>query len=57
MDTGIDVCVRELAEAVAQATDLNERIDWDSSKQDDIPKKQLDISRLASFGWKARICL
>ena len=57
MDTGIDVCVRELAEAVAQATDLNERIHWDSSKQDDIPKKQLDISRLASFGWKARICL
>ena len=49
--------IRELAEAVAQATGFIGTIDWDSTKPDGTPKKQLDVSRLASLGWRARISL
>ena len=55
--TGLDLSIRELAEAVAQATGFNGTIDWDSTKPDGTPKKQLDVSRLASLGWGARISL
>ena len=55
--TGIDLTIRELAEAVAQATGFQGEIVWDSSKPDGTPKKQLDVSRLAQLGWRARIPL
>ena len=55
--TGIDLTIRELAEAVAQATGFRGEILWDASKPDGTPKKQLDVSRLASLGWQARIPL
>ena len=55
--TGIDLSIRELAEAVAQATGYNGAIDWDTTKADGTPKKQLDVSRLANLGWQARIPL
>ena len=55
--TGTDVSIKELAEAVARATGFSGEIIWDSSKPDGTPKKQLDVSRLASLGWTARIPL
>ncbi|MFZ9568096.1 MAG: NAD-dependent epimerase/dehydratase family protein, partial [Vulcanococcus sp.] len=55
--TGVDLTIRELAEAVAQATGFQGEIVWDSSKPDGTPKKQLDVSRLAQLGWRARIPL
>lgn len=55
--TGIDLSIRELAEAVAAATGFRGTIRWDSSKPDGTPKKQLDVSRLAQLGWRARISL
>jgi GDP-L-fucose synthase len=55
--TGIDISIRELAEAVAVATGFKGEICWDASKPDGTPKKQLDVSRLATLGWKARIPL
>ena len=55
--TGLDLSIRDLAEAVAQATGFNGTIDWDTTKPDGTPKKQLDVSRLASLGWGARISL
>ena len=55
--TGIDLSIRELAVAVAQATGYNGTIDWDTTKPDGTPKKQLDVSRLTSLGWSARIPL
>jgi len=55
--TGIDLTIRELAEAVARATGFQGDIHWDSSKPDGTPKKQLDVSRLAALGWRARIPL
>ena len=55
--TGLDLSIRELAEAVAKATGFHGTICWDSSKPDGTPKKQLDVSRLESLGWRARIKL
>ena len=55
--TGVDLSIRELAEAVATATGFQGEICWDASKPDGTPKKQLDVSRLAALGWRARIPL
>jgi len=55
--TGVDLTIRELAEAVATATGFQGEIHWDASKPDGTPKKQLDVSRLAALGWQARIPL
>jgi GDP-L-fucose synthase len=55
--TGVDLTIRELAEAVAAATGYQREILWDTSKPDGTPKKQLDVSRLAALGWRARIPL
>ena len=55
--TGVDLSIRQLAETVANATGFRGEITWDSSKPDGTPKKQLDVSRLAALGWRARIPL
>ena len=55
--TGVDLTIRELAEAVAAATGFTGEILWDVSKPDGTPKKQLDVSGLAELGWRARIPL
>ena len=55
--TGVDLSIRELAEAVAKATGFEGDIAWDNSKPDGTPKKQLDVSRLAALGWQASIKL
>jgi GDP-L-fucose synthase len=55
--TGVDLTIRQLAEAVAKATGFRGTIAWDASKPDGTPKKQLDVSRLAKLGWRARIPL
>ena len=55
--TGVDQTIRELADAVAAAAGFQGEIQWDTSKPDGTPKKQLDVSRLAALGWRARIPL
>jgi len=53
----VDLTIRELAEAVAEATGFRGEIHWDASKPDGTPKKLLDVSQLAALGWRARIPL
>ena len=55
--TGVDLTIKDLAEAVANAVGFAGSIYWDRSKPDGTPKKQLDVSRLACLGWNARIPL
>ena len=55
--TGIDLTIKALAEAVAGATGFKGEIHWAASKPDGTPKKQLNVNRLASLGWRARIPL
>ena len=55
--TGVDLTIRELAERVARTVGYTGEILWDASKPDGTPKKQLDVCRLAAYGWRARISL
>lgn len=55
MGTCVGLSIRELCEALARATGYSGTNQWDISKKDGTPKKQLDVSRLASLGWRARI--
>jgi GDP-L-fucose synthase len=55
--TGEDVTIRELAESVMKVVGFQGRIVFDSSKPDGTPRKLLDVSRLASLGWRARTSL
>ena len=55
--TGLDCTIKQLAEQVAAATGFVGEIQWDTSKPDGTPKKQLDVSRLKALGWSAQIPL
>lgn len=55
--TGTDVTIKELTEIVAEITGFQGRIVWDSSKPDGTPRKLMDVSRLTTLGWRARIGL
>jgi GDP-L-fucose synthase len=55
--TGVDVTIRELAEAVADVVGFQGALAFDPSKPDGMPRKQLNVDRLASLGWRASIGL
>ena len=55
--TGTDVTIRELTEMVAAVTGFRGRIVWDPTKPDGTPRKLMDVSRLTTLGWQARIGL
>ncbi len=53
--TGTDVTIRELTEIVAAVVGFKGKIVWDTTKPDGTPRKLMDVSRLTTLGWKARI--
>jgi len=55
--TGTDVTIRELTEIIADTVGFTGRIAWDASKPDGTPRKLMDVSKLATLGWTARIAL
>jgi GDP-L-fucose synthase len=55
--TGVDCTIRELAETIARVTGYTGRLVWDTTKPDGTPRKLMDVSRLASLGWRATIGL
>ncbi len=55
--TGIDCTIRELAETMARVTGFKGKLGFDASKPDGTMRKLMDVSRLASLGWKAEISL
>jgi len=52
---GADVTICALAGTVSRVVGYEGRITWDKSKPDGTPRKLLDVSRIQSLGWKARI--
>lgn len=54
---GHDVTIREIAELVAEVVQFKGRLAFDTSKPDGTPLKLLDVSRLTSLGWRAKIGL
>lgn len=55
--SGVDCTICELAETIAKVTGFQGKLKFDTSKPDGTPRKLLDVSRLASLGWKANISL
>jgi len=55
--TGEDVTIRELADTVMKVVGFGGRIVYDSGKPDGTPRKLLDVSRLHSLGWRAKVSL
>jgi GDP-L-fucose synthase len=54
---GEDVSIAELATICARVVGFGGRFVYDTSKPDGTPRKLLDVSRLASLGWRASISL
>ncbi len=55
--TGKDLTIKELVEMVARVIGYNGDIRFDTSKPDGTPVKLLDVSRINSLGWQAKIGL
>jgi GDP-L-fucose synthase len=55
--SGEDIAIAELARLVAKVVGYAGAIRFDSSRPDGTPRKLLDVSRLASLGWRARTSL
>ncbi len=55
--TGIDLSIRQLAETIRDLVYPECHLEFDTSKPDGTPRKQLDISRLKSLGWEPSINL
>ena len=51
--TGEDVSIAELAAMIQAAVGFKGEIEYDTSKPDGTPRKLLNVSRIASLGWRA----
>ncbi len=55
--TGKDHSIKELAEMIAQTVGYKGKLVFDTTKPDGMPQKLLDVSKMTSLGWKAKIDL
>lgn len=55
--SGTDISILQVAHLVAKVTGFTGQILTDPSKPDGTPRKLMDVSRLSSMGWQARIGL
>lgn len=55
--SGEEVSIRDLAYIVAEMTEFEGEIQWDSTKPNGTPRKILDSSRINALGWKRTIPL
>lgn len=53
--TGHDLTIKELAEKIKQVVGYEGEIVWDTSKPNGTPKKQLDVTKLFSLGWRPKV--
>jgi GDP-L-fucose synthase len=55
--TGEDLSIRDLATAIGDVVGYQGRVAFDTSKPDGAPRKLMDVGRLHSLGWHARVGL
>ncbi len=55
--TGLDLSIGELAHLIKNVVAYEGKIRFDANLPDGTPRKLLDVSRLKSLGWQARISL
>lgn len=54
---GTDMTIKELAGMVAAIVGYEGALEWDETKPDGTPRKLMDVEKLESLGWTARISL
>jgi GDP-L-fucose synthase len=54
---GEDISIRDLAHLIQKITSFQGKLNFDTSKPDGTPRKLMDVSRLDSLGFKAKITL
>lgn len=57
LGTGEDVSIAELVEHIREVVGYEGNIHYDLAQPDGAPRKLLDVSRAASFGWRATVPL
>jgi GDP-L-fucose synthase len=55
--TGQDQTIAELAGLIKEIVGFKGKLEWDSSKPDGTPRKQLDVTLIRSLGWREKITL
>jgi GDP-L-fucose synthase len=55
--TGEDATILDVAKLIAQKVGYTGALEFDASKPDGTAKKLLDVSKLASLGWRAKVSL
>ena len=54
LGSGTEIAIRDLAPQIARAVGYTGRITWDRTKPNGQPRRSLDTSRAAAFGFRAR---
>lgn len=54
---GYDVSIKELAELVVEKVGFDGQLVFDVSKPDGTPRKLMDVSKINSLGWRAKVAL
>jgi GDP-L-fucose synthase len=52
--SGKDLTIHDLAILIAKTVGFTGDIQFDSTQPDGTPRKQLDVSKIASLGWQAQ---
>jgi GDP-L-fucose synthase len=52
--TGIEISIADLAVLIGRAIGYEGRFVFDTSRPDGMPRKVMDVSRLAAMGWRAK---
>lgn len=55
--TGEDCTIKELAETISRVVGFEGKIEFDSSRPDGMERKLLDVTKINSLGWKAKMTL
>ena len=55
--TGEDITIAEFAQTVAEVVGFRGQIVYDTSRPDGTPRKLVDVSRLSTMGWRAKITI
>jgi len=55
LGSGTEISIKNLVQLIAELTDFDGQIHWDTSKPDGQPRRKLDVSRAKErFGWEAQ---
>lgn len=57
LGVGEDITIRELARLIAAKAGFTGGIEWDTSMPDGMPRKLLDVSKIAALGFKPQVSL